>query len=1857
MSSQTQERDIHREIVHLLRNLPERASFDSYSPPQKFRRNSGVPANADGLRIVFRAVNDAQRNSVGRVQRSEPPQTSSNRTGENEEAIRGRVSITGNDVPRENSKWPAGREPLQSLPSRTGKQAELIEEPSSTGQFPVRSSHESRRWFAQPIVQASAQAPAQAPPQPIMQAPARITPPTVALPNAHDQSDYRRRPETASSNQLQALPQHNDVEEHSPLHARGRVHSSSPYSTSRINGTELAQHEIPLHMIKADITASQSSPQTNTSHVRNIRIGTSSMESPSRSFELNESLPHNSQGKRKGGDRVKVDFEEVKAIAMVKWDLGEDYDCDKAENGSVKEERRSFDFLHISSAKTSISPQSAPPIDQEGPEYHAKHVESLAATLNARTPDTSRETSMSQSQRGAADPLSRYPTPNPSVDALDSGSYLINSGDDNEVSRFLIKFQGLSPNAQVQELHAAGELIRKISRVSYRNFALLVSVLSSHQMMKGRDSTMLDVLDALSTHLTEFLETAVRHLKTSINSSEEYMPLLKLFWLFVTKIPDRAQVIPTDVLNDKLEEIQDKFDARETKAAKGLLREMRTVQMAKDRSAVISQSTKSLPTARPLTKKPVDGGGGDVTWIREHQSMIYTTPILPSLDEISQNDPPTHEKMHANLATVPWPADRIDVYLDTHFSLLRAEIVDPLRQSNAASIEPIRPRVGVARTLSRPNALWFVKLRAISSTLGYGFEPVVRFRFRVSRLLDDFETYFQHGSLVALFMENERDSVTFAVVRELLIDNNDETSDEKQGVVGLHFSQEQFTQLELNASYECFESLPNFVALEPVLQWLKSAANNFQNSTAAVPSLLTSLLTVRDFSGQLPQNDKLVPEYLFQRKLDISCIMKSAFKGTRVEPGEIWPEYLGDNRQQIYNISFSQMEAVRHVLANRVAVVAGAPGTGKTFLAAKIVQLLHQALKDGQFYQPILVIADTAAGLDDILSTLLPTIPDFVRFGPFTDNVLLWDRQIHAVAESREDNGKRHHQQLITEMLAAQTKLAYLWQVRIQAQSDEYFINSIPHQYLGTFLNTGDATRHRGRAELLKSCLSEWLDYPPKRSRNTSGRVGARRKARSVSEQIDSSGDSDNERRSHGCAVSDVATLRLLNQDTAMNYVDEHLILCDDPSNYERRRKRIIRLTGNPDDDRVKNPKIPKELVEIVWKNVPPNLWSLSLPRRKQIRQDFTNKALHSIDEQIGRSLNDLYRLYSQLDDLRKNRWIARCRFARVIGMTATFATTYRELIQTLDPRVCVVDSARMMEAQLMSCLISPKTEHVVLIGDTCSDTPQVYNRVLATDFKLDVSLLKRWIQSGGKYVELKQQYRMSLPISSLVAPFYDRLLEQHLSPSKFPNVLGVDSNTFFFSHKRGTKDGSYGIHGISDWEGQLVARFAFYLWQQGYDPSEITILTQCIGQKKVIVDALHPRLISSPSAGGKGTIVVETASAYRGRENIIVIVSMASGNCSEEHGMLLGDQRVVLPLSRAQHGLYIFGDGQNLKRMPGWDQIIETFTAQELISERIKVHCQNHPERRRVITSAKDFDEIPDGGCTEPCKTLLDCGHVCPKLCHQQDHSLIKCERDCLRPRLDRCTHKCPKKCHECEQRDECPPCEEEVTMTLPCQHQFKCRCNALPSNLESPKCHNFVEYRLPCGHVKNIECFKKQNRDYTSRLVCTAQETRSLACGHEVLTICGRLVVCPEKCEQKLPCGHPCMNQGAEILTTIRIGAWKNARTCARMATNVDVNAGNFALDVCRIALTNARIISAIGTVMRNAIDLRAIDGVKRDLIAANHKSLYSHTCFGLCGEPCPPCKSCCPEIQCSISLRTLGEFDEVERMYKLPECGCGT
>jgi hypothetical protein len=136
------------------------------------------------------------------------------------------------------------------------------------------------------------------------------------------------------------------------------------------------------------------------------------------------------------------------------------------------------------------------------------------------------------------------------------------------------------------------------------------------------------------------------------------------------------------------------------------------------------------------------------------------------------------------------------------------------------------------------------------------------------------------------------------------------------------------------------------------------------------------------------------------------------------------------------------------------------------------------------------------------------------------------------------------------------------------------------------------------------------------------------------------------------------------------------------------------------------------------------------------------------------------------------------------------------------------------------------------------------------------------------------------------------------------------------------------------------------------------------------------------------------------------------------------------------------------------------------------------------------DFKKYaPEGGCTQICTFEFPCGHPCERTCHllKQDHTEMKC--------LDKnpCTRLCDAKLHPCKRRcnQDCGYCMEKVDKQLPCGHQQALPCWMTP---EAKYCSVMVDKIFePCEHQATVKC----------------SETK-----------------CPCPCENRLSCGHQCIN-----------------------------------------------------------------------------------------------------------------------------------
>lgn len=89
------------------------------------------------------------------------------------------------------------------------------------------------------------------------------------------------------------------------------------------------------------------------------------------------------------------------------------------------------------------------------------------------------------------------------------------------------------------------------------------------------------------------------------------------------------------------------------------------------------------------------------------------------------------------------------------------------------------------------------------------------------------------------------------------------------------------------------------------------------------------------------------------------------------------------------------------------------------------------------------------------------------------------------------------------------------------------------------------------------------------------------------------------------------------------------------------------------------------------------------------------------------------------------------------------------------------------------------------------------------------------------------------------------------------------------------------------------------------------------------------------------------------------------------------------------------------------------------------------------LVSCAKDFEKVPEGGCNLECGVLLRCGHSCKSVCHvnNRDHSRYKCPERCERKCI--LEHPCKKQCWMA-----CGKCKVLVLRKLPCLHEVELEC-----------------------------------------------------------------------------------------------------------------------------------------------------------------------------------------------------------------------
>ena len=381
---------------------------------------------------------------------------------------------------------------------------------------------------------------------------------------------------------------------------------------------------------------------------------------------------------------------------------------------------------------------------------------------------------------------------------------------------------------------------------------------------------------------------------------------------------------------------------------------------------------------------------------------------------------------------------------------------------------------------------------------------------------------------------------------------------------------------------------------------------------------------------------------------------------------EEWPAELSSA------LDTSQMDALRRILTKRLAIVQGPPGTGKTHVSVIALRLLLENLAAED--PPIIISAHTNHALDQLLRHVAKFEPDFIRLGAWTKDVeVIKPRTLFeikaAVRQNNPSGGLR------TPALARLRQLTKEMTILLApiTQGKEMLNSKLYEQY-----NVISYVQH----DSLVKGAKEWVRAEP--NDESLGDIAAwlgderiEAKYRTMPEDF-------------GIEVEEADL-----EYEQLKEIEAESKLVDDE---DRDSLRGLRLVFNePFTGRQSIGVTDKTALSELKKR---NLWDIPSEHRGPVYRHM-QRALKAAITKKFRELACEYEVESR--NAKVGLWELDYNYlkqTKVIGMTTTGLSKYRGLIQSLNPRVILIEEAAETLEAFVSVACFKSLEHLILVGD-----------------------------------------------------------------------------------------------------------------------------------------------------------------------------------------------------------------------------------------------------------------------------------------------------------------------------------------------------------------------------------------------------------------------------------------------------------------------------------------------------------------------------------------------------------------------------
>ncbi|KAG0650451.1 Helicase required for RNAi-mediated heterochromatin assembly 1, partial [Hyphodiscus hymeniophilus] len=1002
----------------------------------------------------------------------------------------------------------------------------------------------------------------------------------------------------------------------------------------------------------------------------------------------------------------------------------------------------------------------------------------------------------------------------------------------------------------------------------------------------------------------------------------------------------------------------------------------------------------------------------DEEW-RDLPEIPKKSEILPEEAETIRNDffveawdayqkePLYDPNLPQNIINGPWPSK--EAYIAAHYQIIREDAIAGLRNTvNGFKREPRMDDDNLTHVYTHVH----FKGMVLSNS-----GPAFRIEFSHERAGKQIRwqqsNRLQQGTMVALSpMDNSFRSVCkVAIVAARPFEG------------GLDQNPPQIDLFWGDICDTVFDPAESYVMVEARTGYFEAS----RHMLVALQKLRTEKFHLSKHLAELNQ-DIGAPEWLEkQRFLNLTSLIQQDLTSTTPIPAEeelalVNADILeGFPKIPSSGMDVSQLQACERMITKKVSIVQGPPGTGKTFTSVSALRILIENMDRDS--PPIIISAQTNHALDQLMNHILAFEPNVLRLGGRSDkeNIEVRKRTLHSLRSTTKEAPNCYRG--MKPVKIAMEKI----QRQIQETMDPLITESILS--VETLFQAGIITEAQK-----KSLDGQGVDDDEIWA-NTNSLGNNAEYLNALHQWL-------------GSNLIPMPHAPLVNHGLPMEESDlefEQLREFEEENEHSPEDKGLDALSGvmiafgrtmtsrcppAAEDRKIKKfLASKKDLYEI-----PPGM-------RGQVYRYFEKQ----LNKMILAKLKEHLKQYkSAVDNIQiaKSKWLNNFRLIKhlgikVIGCTTTGMSKYRGLLAALQPRCLLVEeAAETLEGTVMAGMFE-SLEQLILVGDHKQLQANANIRdLMVAPYHLSISMFERLVGNSIGFTMLNQQRRMIPDVRKLLCiepdPFYKNLhdhpsvLDRKANRVPVPGMGGKD--TYFFHHNWPELKSSDMSQCNPD-EADMIVEFFNYLVLNGVPCSKITVLTFYNGQRKTILQALKRH----HSLGSNTYFNVFTVDSYQGEENDVILLSLVRSNDRASIGFLDSKNRLVVALSRARRGLYIFGNsitltteempyGEDLEgyvRDPIWHGIIHQMrrTARFDLDGGLPVTCSNHNRLTRVY-DAGGWDRLAGGGCDQPCAGSLACGHMCPYPCHPFDHSQILCTIACTKTL--KCGHGCSGQCAE---------------------------------------------------------------------------------------------------------------------------------------------------------------------------------------------------------------------------------------------------